>query len=537
MMKNKSILKLLTLILAMAMLLTVFSACSGTKKEQESPSPSLEVTKESVVTEETATEETLSPIDEELAKGKVELVMYLVCDPQKDQDIVYEEVNKKIMEDINTTVEIKNIPWADFLQKYQLIFASGESFDCSYAGNFCNYANLASKNAFMPLTEEMIMTYAPKTWEDMDQGFLKGSMIGGNIYMVPANQHDVRGSLVAVRGDLAEKYNLTVTNLEELYVYLETVAQNEDIIAFSNDPDNTSWWDETFGRYNAISKINVNGNNVNTFDENPQVYNIFETDLFLQYALKMRELNQAGIFPKSMLSSKELSGDMFPAGTVASHFDVWTGVYQKIQQAEATDASWKPQVVDITNYELPLSDLSPSDSGLVLHPNTHYPERVLMMLDLLREDQTYQDITYLGLEGTHWEAPSENTFTQTEYGIANFQYNANCPWAWGNSNIMRIDATTPQSVVDIKQKWLDIKEDSIAVAFKFDDTNVKSEEAAISNVLAKYFNILIYGYAEDTEGTIAQLNEELKAAGLEKVQQETQSQLDAFVEQYNSSNN
>ena len=527
-MKKVKVLKVLALGLAISMSATLFAACGSKGKDQ---SASSQTSNSSLATG--SAEVSTSPISTELDKGDVNLIMYLVCDPQKDQATVYDEVNKKLQNDIKTTVTIKNIPWADYLKKYQLIFASGEAFDCAFAGNFCNYATLASKEAFMPITEDLIKTYAPKTWEDMDTGFFKGSMVVGKTYMIPANQHDVRGSVAAIRGDLTKKYNLTVTNLDQLYTYLETIAKNEKITPFTNDPDNTSWYDETFGRYNAISKINVEGNNVNTFDEQPKVFNIFETDIFLQYALKMRELNQANVFPKSMLSSKEKCSEMFPAGTVATTIDTYSGVYQELQKAQVANSSWDPQIVDLTNYDKPLSDLSPSDSGLVLNPQTQHKERVLMMLELLREDQSYQDLTYMGIKDKHWTAPDDKTFKETDYGMTAYQYNSNCPWAWGNSNIMRIDSTTPKTMLDIKTKWMAIKKDSIAVAFKFDDTNVKSEETSINNVVSKYFNILIYGFAPDTKGTIAKMNAELKAAGLEKVQQETQKQLDAFVEQYN----
>lgn len=527
-MKRVNVFKALALVLAVSISTSALTACGGNGQDQSASSQTSTSSQVSVSGDDSS-----SAISKELAKGSVNLVMYLLCDPQKDQAAVYDEVNKKLQKDINTTVTIKNIPWADYLKKYQLVFASGESFDCAFAGNFSNYATLASKNAFKPLTEDLIKTYAPKTWADMDPGFLKGSMVGGKIYMVPANQHDVRGSVAAYRGDLAKKYNLTVTNFDQFYTYLKTIAKNEKIIPFINDPDNTSWYNETFGAYNAITKINVEGNNVNTFDANPKVYNVFETDLFLQYALKMRELNQAGVFPKSMLSSKDKCSEMFPAGTVATTMDTYTGVYQELQKAQVSNPSWDPQIVDLTNYDKPLSDLSPSDAGLVLNPKTEHAERVLMMLDLLREDQSYQDLTYLGIKDKHWTATDDKTFKETDYGMTAFQYNANCPWAWGNSNIMRIDSSTPQTVLDIKKKWMNAKKDSIAVAFKFDDANVKIEEAAITNVLSKYFNVLIYGFAPNTKEMIAKMNSELKAAGLEKVHKETQTQLDAFVAQYN----
>ena len=533
-MKRTRLPRLLAAVLAMLLMVTMFAACGGTASvpgasSEAAPTPEASSSKPAGSEASASVEPEKIAIEKELDKGAVELVMYLVCDPQQDQEVVWEAVNQKLAADIKTTVTIKNIPWADFLQKYQLLFASGEAFDCAFAGNFCNYSNLAGKNAFLPLTEDMIKTYAPRAWEDMDPGFLKGSMVNGNIYMVPANQHDVRGSLAAIRGDLAQKYNLTVTNLDDFYNYLVTISENEKITAFNNDPENTSWWDETFTRDQAISSINVNGNNINTFDAQPKVFNVFETEAFLNYARKMRELNVAGVFPKSMLSSKEESGDLFVAGMVASHLDTWTGVYQKAQQAELANSEWAPQIVDITNYDKPLSDLSPSDAGIVLNPGTQYPERVLMMLDCLRQDIDLQDLTYLGIEKTHWTAPDDTSFEQTEYGMSAYQYNANCPWGWGNSRIWRVDASIPKDILTIRDKWLGIKQDSVAVAFMFDDTNVKTEEAAVSNVLAKYFNFIIYGFAEDTEGTIAKMNSELKTVGLDKIHQETQAQLDAFV--------
>lgn len=44
---------------------------------------------------------------------ELELTMYLLGDPQPDAELVYEEVNKKRKKDLNTTLKVKYIPWAD----------------------------------------------------------------------------------------------------------------------------------------------------------------------------------------------------------------------------------------------------------------------------------------------------------------------------------------------------------------------------------------------------------------------------------------
>lgn len=474
-------------------------------------------------------------VSKELEKGNVKLVMYLAGDPQKDQQKVYDKINEKMKKDINTTVTIKNLPWSDLQTKYQLVFASGEEFDCAFAGTFCNYASLANKNAFMPITEDMIKTYAPNTWKDMDASFLKGSRINGKLYMVPANQHDVRGSVVGLRGDLIKKYNIPkVTNLDTYYNYLTTIAKNEkNIIAFSNDPTNSSWYDETYGRYNAITKIDVYGNDINQFDAHPKVFNEFTTDTFLKYALKMRELNKAGVFPKDILSSKNNCTDMFKAGTCASELGVYNSMYEDQVSINKSNPSWDIQVADITNYNVPLSDLSPTDSGLVINPQSKHAERVLMMLDLLRENRSYHDLTYGGIEGLHYTLTSDGKYKETSYGTKAFAYNSNCPWAWGTDKTTRINSEIPQTELDVKAKWLKQKKTSVTAAFIFDNTNVKSEETAVNNTLTKYMNILLYGFSDNPKATIDKMNAELKSDGLDSIQQETQKQLDKFVAQYN----
>jgi len=89
-------------------------------------------------------------------------------------------------------------------------------------------------------------------------------------------------------------------------------------------------------------------------------------------------------------------------------------------------------------------------------------------------------------------------------------------------------------LLDIKKKWKTMSKDSPINAFSFNDTNVKNEEAAVNNVLSKYKNLLLYGFEDNPEKTIEQMNNELKSSGLDKVQKETQTQLDKFMIDYNN---
>ena len=65
--------------------------------------------------------------------------------------------------------------------------------------------------------------------------------------------------------------------------------------------------------------------------------------------------------------------------------------------------------------------------------------------------------------------------------------------------------------------------------FVFNDSNVKNEVAAIGNVMLRYAIPLEYGLIKDLDKGHADLIEQLKKAGIEKVQTEIQSQIDAFL--------
>jgi putative aldouronate transport system substrate-binding protein len=66
--------------------------------------------------------------------------------------------------------------------------------------------------------------------------------------------------------------------------------------------------------------------------------------------------------------------------------------------------------------------------------------------------------------------------------------------------------------------------------FIFDDTNVKSELAAISEVCSQYIPLLELGLVDNVESTLTELNTKCETAGLEKVTEEFKAQWAAYEE-------
>lgn len=118
-------------------------------------------TTESVADKGTASTETASSGETGLdTSEEVELVMYVVSnEPAKQQELT-DNMNKIFKEKLNCTLKINYIGWAEYPNKYPLLFSSGEAFDMAYAATWLNFSALAQKGAFMNL-DELWPTYAP----------------------------------------------------------------------------------------------------------------------------------------------------------------------------------------------------------------------------------------------------------------------------------------------------------------------------------------------------------------------------------------
>ena len=125
--------KLISTLLTAAMVGTLLAGCGG--------SSSNTTTAESVADKGTASTEAASSGETGLdTSEEVELVMYVVSnEPAKQQELT-DNMNKIFKEKLNCTLKINYIGWAEYPNKYPLLFSSGEAFDMAYAATWLNFS-------------------------------------------------------------------------------------------------------------------------------------------------------------------------------------------------------------------------------------------------------------------------------------------------------------------------------------------------------------------------------------------------------------
>lgn len=507
---NKFVKRLCSTLLLAGITMSAFSGCNLNKNSTS-----------------TSGEETKNTLKE------VKLKMYILGDKPKDADAVYAKMNELLKQKINATIDVNFISWGDQPTKYPLLFSSGEDFDLVFTASWCYYNQIATRNGFLELTPELLQKYAPQSWKNEPKIAWEQAKINNKIYMIPNDQSEFSYKVFGIRGDLREKYNIPeIKNMADLEKYYDAIVKNEkDIVPLING-----------GIQNLQEPLEMQPNKfaaiTGTYATDPilaydmtdttgKIFSIIDTPQYKDYVVKMKEYADKGYWSKSSISSKETKDDGFKAGKAASM--VWNigTVAKDIKIMNEAHPEWKAEVVDILpgakKFVAPYTS-----NGVAINANSKNPERALMALDLLRYDRDIYDLTFYGIKGTHWEAVGDTQY-KTLAATANFPAGNVCPWGW-HTPINRTDVNQPAIVDQLNNKWL--KEDTIhnpLETFTFDDSKVKNEMAAINTVITQYGLPLHFGITDDPVKGIEVYKQKLKAAGLEKVIKEVQTQADAFI--------
>ncbi|MDF2926595.1 MAG: hypothetical protein K0R57_5509 [Paenibacillaceae bacterium] len=508
----------MTTLLAGSMILGACGNGNDTASNSPSASPS--------VKPEAAASASPNAIDTSKA---VTLKMVMLGPKPVDYDLVFGEINKVLGAKVNATLQTEFLDWSDWKQKYPLKFAANEDFDIIYTANWALYTNQANKDGFLELTDDMLSKYAPQTWKAMPKVSWDQARVKGKVYMIPQNKsNEFIDKLVLYREDWRLKYNLPpITDGASFAQYLETIAKNEKgVTPFGLEST-------TATMHMLDTELLVQKNNwdmvegpfaFKTEDAAGKVFNIYETAEFKELLSYYKTLADNGGWSRNVLTNKSNAKDDFKAGKIAAMAHTLSSVSSIMADMNKAQPDMKVALADLVPNSHKTSAIS-TQNGVAIHATSKNPERALMVLDLLQNDRQIHDLIMYGIEGTHYTAGGNDKFTKMDK-FANFNSFTN--WGW-SSPLNRVDTSYPQAAQDIEKQWLGKVYHYKLETFVFDNSKVVNEVANVSNVMVRYGVPLEYGLVKDLDKGLAELHSQLKAAGVDKIQAEIQSQIDAFL--------
>ncbi|KGE18788.1 extracellular solute-binding protein [Paenibacillus wynnii] len=515
---KKAISRMMTLSLIFALLL---SACG--KSNNVNNADGKNTASEGNATKETNTGTNATDVSKLKTR---EISIYFEGPPtQRDTELVEQEINKITTAKINATVKIHHLGWSEFPQKMNLMMASGEPFDLMFTAGWDNFNGNVAKGAFVQLDDpknNLLENQGKGILENIDPLMLNGGKIAGKIYAIPTQKEIASQQGMFLQKELVDKYKIdlaSIKKLEDLEPYLLQVKKDSPniipIIATSN-------WLGILP-YEIVGSKESPGRLPN--DGSTKVVNVFETEEAKSLFKLMEKWFKLGLFQKDPATNTDLMSQS-KTGLVFT---------QQTQLKPGGDAEYnigveKPFVqVPLTEIRTAPGDLN--NSMLAISKTSKDPERAMMFLNLLHTDKDLVNLIDYGIEGKHYvKVSGKESVIKYPDGVEAAQsgYAPSNAWQIGNQFL------TYTFEQEDPQKWEKFKEfnkastPSVLVGFVYNAEPVKNEEAAIAAIWKKYIDALSAGIV-DTTDYLDKMNKELKKAGMDKVLQEKQRQIDEFL--------
>lgn len=503
-MKGKKIKKIITAVLTVSVLAGMLTGCGSAKSSK---------TKEAALNEDG----TVNTSDE------VELVMYVISDRPAGQDVMDENLNAILKEKLNCTLKINWIGWAEYANKYPLLFSSGEQFDMAYAsGTWLNYSSLAQKGAFMNL-DELWETCAPGNFSRQSEEAKQQAMVNGHYYCVPTllSTYDTYGPIY--RTDIAEgtDWDGKMETMEDIEEYLDMVKEAHpemeplDVSSAGMLADNMYFFAQGYKNISAIDFLYYN-----TSEEAPQIKLLTELECVEDYLEIVNRWNEKGFFSKSALADTDTTKTQNGKAAMKIH---------NVDTYRDYAAQHPEYVFAFSNFVKNMSHLPYTQDCMVVSNTAQNPERALAFWDLVTSDQEVYNAFFYGVLGTTYEVNDRNEFKILDADL----YATNAMYAARTDGLNMEQEGTPEDYLALKEGY----EASITsgegaerfTGFVFDTSSIETELSACQNVQQQYWDPLSLGYT-DAESGLEEYAQKMETAGIEKIRQEAQRQLDEYLQ-------
>ena len=414
----------LAVALLMVAMLVFTTGCTGTKEEKAESSKK---TEETSGTEEKKVEEALQPVTLKWYFG------YAAVD--KDREQVFSKMNEIIKEKINATVEFNVVDFSQWSDKINVLLSSGENIDISWHNWVMSYAANVSKGMYKPL-DDLLAEYGKGILNDIPKALLDIQRVNGKIYAIPNYQISTVQNAYLLKKDVVDSLNFDVSSVKsykDLGAYAELVKSKfSDLFPLMNRQG--ILWGQHLREIEWELVIKGIGNPlaVKYGDTDKKVFNMYATEDFKEYCELVHEWYNKGYIREDVATVTNAAAET-KAGkyaTIAGGTLKYPGAY-----AAETKAQVGYDLVEaITSRSLWESTAGQATMNTIPSSSKN-PERAMMLLNLLNDDQELANLFAYGFEGTHYEKLDNGQIKR----IKDSGYDFN--WQWAVLNTFKIYLT------------------------------------------------------------------------------------------------
>ena len=485
---------------------------------------------------------------EENASGDpTEITMLVLGDKPTNGrlEAMLDKLNEKLVKQANAKLDLFYVEWADWQTQYNLQLLSGDdNVDLVTTATDWLFAwENAEKGAFLPLSEDMLKTNAPKTWAQVDAAgdWDLTKLDDGQIYFMPEDnftQYTNHGFFY--RGDWATAAGFAdgnITKFEDFTKYFQWVKTNK--------PEAYPW--DVAGDSQAalvgylqghtdlqnlqqVSSGNYYPFQVDQSDPNKVTSWFMEGDELLQAAELAKQWNDIGVWREDALNYDGDAREELYAGLSGAdqhHTQTFIGqIYDNLSKKQpGSDPKFFYWGQENGNV---FKDIK-THGAMAVSAYSKHPEKALAVYDLLRNDQEDYRLINYGIEGTDYVVTDDGKLGYPEgYDSSTDSLGSNF-WA-GRMDEFELSKTTD---APNKQEIYDGL-NAVATDYPYSTLLVNKEAidptlAAMGGVLSQYLPQLEFGKFDDPAAAIAEMRQALKDAGYEDAKASIQADMDAWA--------
>ena len=410
----------------------------------------------------------------------------------------------------------------------QLSLSSGEYFDIAFTCEWYNYyAQQALAGYFADITE-LVQTVTPALYSDMPPVVWDGAKVNGKIYAVPAKKDYAAEMFWRFDKELYANLGMEIPDamaFGDVEPYLEAgkkAFEDGNPLAKVPAPLNiarggVAGLTSQYDMINQQAMIGIPYSALGTADEN-------KVEFVVEHADVMNCLKDVHKwFTLGYINQDALTLDTSPAMYTVSPGQGFYGA----------DAIWAGAVgypIQISKFSGPyLSTASIRGAMNGFSAKSKYIDLGLKIQELVSTNQEYRDILRYGVPGLHWNETPEGLAQKTQKGRDGYS-----PWqfAQGSYALSRVEAAEgvtvdPNMWSVIFASYADAKATQ-TIGFSFDPVAVEAEIGSLQAIKTKYWESMATG-TMDPEEVAQSYIAEAEAAGIRRVVEECQRQLDEFI--------
>ncbi|MBN2984724.1 ABC transporter substrate-binding protein [Cohnella algarum] len=436
------------------------------------------------------------------------------------------EVEKAISdlakEKINVTVKLTPISIGAWTQQSNLMLTSGEKLDLLYVSGTA-FTGLVSKGQLLEL-DSLLNDHGQGIREAFDPQFLKATQVDGKTYAVPSKREMAVDYGLSILKRYTDKYGIdpnSIRTLEDLDGLFETIKDGEPNLPAVLVPqsagisfvDSFRWFDPLGDSIGVLPD----------FNGGLTVTNLYETPEYAEFVKKIREWYQAGYVMKDSATNKDNGNELIKAGKGVARLSNLKPGYERQASIEYGEEA---AVISLTPAYATTSTVAGVNWGIP--HNAKNPEKSMQFLNLMYTDRDIVNLFDWGIEGRDYVKKSDPIIGYPEgVDATNVAYNLNLGWMFGNQMLSYImEGEDPE----LWQKMEEYNANSVkspALGFSFDAAPVKTEYAAVTNVINQY-KLPIETGSVDPDKMLPEFIAKLKSSGIDKIIAEKQKQLDEW---------